>query len=902
MSGIFSRIAAAAATRRGAVLTAALLLTLIGVVAAARLDTDASTGTLVDRGSDTYAASEEFKEKFGDDAIPILVRSDAKHDLRDLMLTEDLGQILAFEDCLAGNVRQGRGSPPQVCTKLAATDAVRVVYGPGTFLEQAVEQAKTQLDERSQATVATAREAAAAAYEGALEQGFSKEEAEAAGLTTGQQVIGEFQQGLLQLAIRYGQTGIPRIDDPQFVSNVVFDTRLGGGEPKQKFALLWPSPNAAQVTVRLEPDLSAQERSEAIELINDAASDPALQPKNGEYFVSGVPIVVEELASEFRGEIFVLLAGALAVMALALTLIFGPPMRLLPLAVALMATAITFGVLSLTGGSLTLASIAVLPVLIGLSIDYAIQFQARYREAVAAGDPPLNAVRQAASRGGPVIATAALATSAGFAVLLLSPIPIVRSFGILLVLGIALSLGIAMTVGSAVLVAASARGRSEPGRFRVSAQRAGARLRGTPVVAGIGKGANSVGAWLRRFATAALALSIRSPGPVLAVAFVLAAGGWFAGTKTEVVSDLRELVPESVLERANVDVAEEETGVSGEFNVLVSGKNVSDPEVVAWMADLKQRILTKGGFGGEFPSCEAAQVCPQIAVSDLVGAGTAPLTKQSIKAVLDAIPPYFAQAVIARDPESGELENTANVGFGITLQPLDDQKTLFDAIRAEIDPPGSENDAPPGVEAELAGLPVLAADASSDLSDGRYVLTIAGLLAVALVLLVVYRSVGRALVPLVPIVLATGWSALVLWALQIPLNPMSATLGALVIAIATEFSVILSSRYREERSGGLSVGEALRRTYARTGTAVLASGVTAIAGFAVLALAAPVELVLGEDAIPMLTEFGLVTVIDLAVALAGVMLVLPAALVLAERLPRLRTVKASADGERRQPA
>jgi predicted RND superfamily exporter protein len=106
----------------------------------------------------------------------------------------------------------------------------------------------------------------------------------------------------------------------------------------------------------------------------------------------------------------------------------------------------------------------------------------------------------------------------------------------------------------------------------------------------------------------------------------------------------------------------------------------------------------------------------------------------------------------------------------------------------------------------------------------------------------------------------------------VPLNPMSATLGALVIAIATEFSVILSARYESERQGGHSVGEALRRTYERTGTAVIASGITAIAGFAALA----------TSDIRMLRDFGLVTIVDLAVALAGVTLVLPAVLVWAE--------------------
>ena len=54
--------------------------------------------------------------------------------------------------------------------------------------------------------------------------------------------------------------------------------------------------------------------------------------------------------------------------------------------------------------------------------------------------------------------------------------------------------------------------------------------------------------------------------------------------------------------------------------------------------------------------------------------------------------------------------------------------------------------------------------------------------------------------------------------------------------------------------------------------AVLASGLTAIAGFAAL---------IATD-IRMLRDFGLVTVLDLGVALVGVLLVLPAALVWAE--------------------
>jgi uncharacterized protein len=84
------------------------------------------------------------------------------------------------------------------------------------------------------------------------------------------------------------------------------------------------------------------------------------------------------------------------------------------------------------------------------------------------------------------------------------------------------------------------------------------------------------------------------------------------------------------------------------------------------------------------------------------------------------------------------------------------------------------------------------------------------------------------------------------------------------------------------------VEEALSRTYRSTGAAVLASGATAIAGFAVL---------IASD-IAMLRDFGLVTVVDLAVSLLGVLAVLPAVLTLSER----RRARGPAAGRRRRRA
>jgi predicted RND superfamily exporter protein len=308
------------------------------------------------------------------------------------------------------------------------------------------------------------------------------------------------------------------------------------------------------------------------------------------------------------------------------------------------------------------------------------------------------------------------------------------------------------------------------------------------------------------------------------------------------------------------------TGVSGDLEVSIDAPDLTDPAVIRWMAAFKQRALEAGGFD-EARGCRAAEICPGPALSDFVGGGRG-MSRRQIRSTLSALPPYALEQVAPLDPQTGRLGRTALLAFGIREQSLEDQERLIERIRGQVGAPGSKDGPPPGVQVRFAGLPLIAAQSAGDLSRSRYWLTLAGLAAVALALLAVLRSPRRVLAPLVPTVLATGWAALVLWVTGIPLNPMSAALGALTIAIATEFSVILSGRFAEERAHGGGVADALAGAYARTGTAVLASGVTAIAGFAVLI----------ASQVTMLRDFGVVTVVDLCAALAGVYIVLPAAL------------------------
>ena len=865
MRDLLTRIAAWVVERPAPVVALAILLSLIGAVGALSLGADRNPDALVDSGSEAFAATEDFYEEFGDEPVRILVEGD----LQRLMLTEDLGTILALEACLAGSDTEGvKGEvfgegedPPDVCSRIAEEQPAEVVFGPATFLNQTAITAENVLRDQKEAADAQATVAAREAADAARQAGKSEDDQLRDAQAAYEEVQANFQQQLIQAATRYGLTGIPQLSDPTYVSAVVFDPAKPSGTPKSRFSFLFPSPEAAMITVRLKPDLTQAERERAIGLFRDAVEDPAFNLRNGEYAVSGVPVIFDGLAAKLSTEIFVLLAVALAVMAIVLALVFSPPMRLLPLAIALGSTGVVFGLLAIFGGSLTMASIAVLPVLTGLAVDYAIQFQARFREALEDGSSPPRAAVEAAAKGGPIIAVALLATTAGFLVLLLSPIPMIRGFGLLLVAGILVAFVFALTAGLATL--------SLVPKQRARAGRDGSRA--GELLASVRARTSGVGDRLTAWGRSALAASIRAPGKVLAAALILAVAGWIAGTRTELVSDIRQLLPADLPELQDVDRLEETTGVSGDVYVTVETDDLTDPALIAWMAGYEQRVLERHGFESGESICQDDEVelCPGTTLATLFAGQDLPRRTQ-IRELLDLLPEYFSQAVVNRDPDGDG--GTALIGFGIRVMPFDEQKELIDDLRSELNPPGSELDPPEGVSVDVVGLPVLAADANAALGSNRYLLTGVGLLVIALVLLIAYRSWERALVPLIPIVLATGWSSLVLEAAGVPLNPMSATLGALVVAIATEFSVILSARFHEERESGTSLGESLRRTYARTGTAVAASGATAIAGFAVL---------IASD-VRMLRDFGLVTVFDLAVALIGVMLVLPAALVWAE--------------------
>jgi uncharacterized protein len=810
----FGAIAAWSVRHARAVLAVAAVVAIAAAVAATQVDTDAGLSTLVGKGDPTYEATQRVRDRFGEEPVVVLV----KGSLPKLLLGKDLYKLLRLEGCLSAKVPKGAKPLPGACAELAAMEPVSFLAGPATFLNEAVVQIDEQLERLSK--------------------------------TLSPQ---QFNEYLLAVASRYGITSVPSIENEEFIATVVFDLAKARGTPKARLAYLFPNSKSAQIVIRLRPHLSEAERRRAIGLIEAAVAETTPRKacgsegraescfvlQGGEYVVTGAPVLVDAIARALKNALLLLFGVAVVVMAIVLLLAFRSRLRLLPLALALASAAILFGLLDLAGGSLTMASVAVLPILIGLAVDYAIQFQARLDEVEATGASGVEAARTAANLSGPTIATACAATAAGFLVLLLSPTPMVRGFGVLLFGGVLLAFVLVITAGFAALSIRPSGGWRRRGNHPEEASATG----------------GTVGPYgdRTRPLERLVSFSIGRPVAVLSVGIVLAAVGWGLGTQISTVSEVRQLAPHNLRQVEDLDTFTEATGTTGDLEVLVEARDLTDPATIEWMAGFKKRVLAED------------DVTAGPALSDFLTRG-GKVTRSGIEATLAAMSPYSLQQVAPLGP-NGKIGRQALIGFGIEARSLAEAEALLQSVRAQI------GDPPAGVEVSLTGLPVIATEAGSELSSSRYWLALAGLGAVALVLLLLLRSFRRAFVPLVPTLLATGWASLLIWLTGIPLNPMSAALGALTIAIATEFAVILSGRFEQERSIGLDVARALRRAYARTGAAVLASGLTAIAGFAVL---------IASD-IRMLRDFGAVTVIDLAAALLGVIVILPATLVLLER-------------------
>jgi predicted RND superfamily exporter protein len=206
--------------------------------------------------------------------------------------------------------------------------------------------------------------------------------------------------------------------------------------------------NHALVVVTLAGDLTTDGQSKAATFIEDAV---AASPFAAGAIVAGNPRLIADITSAiFSG---LMRTGIIAVILMVVVLFIAFPARwrLLSLPLVLVGVLWTFGIAAAIGVPLTLVTLAGLPVLIGLGVDFAIQFHNRYEEEMRRGEGPAEALASSISHIAPTVGVAVAVMILGFMTLLLSAVPAVTDFGVLLAIGAAVLYAVALFVLNAFL-------------------------------------------------------------------------------------------------------------------------------------------------------------------------------------------------------------------------------------------------------------------------------------------------------------------------------------------------------------------------------------------------------------------------------------------------------------------
>ena len=539
--------------------------------------------------------------------------------------------------------------------------------------------------------------------------------------------------------------------------------------------------------------------------------------------MSGKTVLDAALRAEMKSSMMMMIGLAVLVMFGVLLLVFKVKWRMLSLAVVFISVIATLGFMGWIKVPVTMVSMAVFPIIIGLGIDYSIQFHNRYEEE--------KSVKITIEKIGKAIAIAVFATILGFISLYASPVPMIQDFGKMLTLGVIISF-----LGSIFLL------------FPIL--HIGSQNEKPKKITKVEDKLNNAGV-IDKFLAATTRLMIKLTVPVLLL-FVLVAGAGFAVDQyVAVETDIEKFMPQDLQALTDIHTIRAAVGTTDQIVVYITTDNVLKESNLTWIKNSSENILAK--YPESVVSIKSIDSLIQLITDGKETAYTDILT------MLNDLPDTQRSMFVSVDhKETVLLINTKHLSTQA-------YKDLIANLKSDL--------SNTTMKLEITGKSVLDVEMVNGLTSGRINMTLLGLGLVFMALLLIYRNLVKAILPIIPVILIIGISSGVMYLTGIKFTPITATLGALILGMGTEMTVMLMERYVEERHAGLAKTEAMVVSVTMIGKAIVASGLTTVGGFAVLLF----------SNFMILKDFGFMTVINISLALLSTFIILPPLIVLVDR-------------------
>jgi hydrophobe/amphiphile efflux-3 (HAE3) family protein len=561
--------------------------------------------------------------------------------------------------------------------------------------------------------------------------------------------------------------------------------------------------------------------------------------------------VVDAIARSIGSDLGLLFGLAVGVMVVILFFIFKVRWRLLSLLMVGVGALWTFGIIGYAGVPISMVTMAVLPILIGLGIDFSIQFHNRYEEELTRSNSVQQAIVKSVKAMWPVVGIALLATVIGFITLYVSSVPMIKDFGLTLAVGVIMSYIVGLFLLNSVLYLLDKKKQ----------------------VAELGQSSEKANYRIDRALAKIAKFVVKNPLPIFLIALAAGTAGAVVDQWIPVKTDMVELIPQDIPELIEVRrvsaVAGGGRGTGLDFMVEV--ENVTDRDFLLWLEQFEAAEI--GKYEKVVPTDRPTD-SPTILIGGSLGTTIEQASQEQINGVVAGLRdeyPAIVDQVISVD------NRMASVTLRAQDVSLEETYNLLQAITAD-----ARN--VEGVLWAQVGSTALGAQTVGAIIGPRLMLNSLCIVAVLLILLLIYRKPVKTIFIILPTGLVIGLLSLIMYASGIGINPITAILGILVVGINTEFMVLLTSRYGEEKVKSLSPSEAMVVAISKMGRAIIATGITTLGGFGVLI----------ASSFPMMSDFGVVTVAGVALCMISAIVVMPPLMVWWDNLVSRRRAKEGA--------
>ena len=553
------------------------------------------------------------------------------------------------------------------------------------------------------------------------------------------------------------------------------------------------------------------------------------------------------------------------------------------------------GYLDIIGAPNQVSQIAPI-ILIGLGVDYAIHFTSRYREEIGSGNTVSGSATSTLKSVGIALTLATLATIVGFLTNIVSPLPELKDFGILVSAGIFFAFFLVMTFVPAIRTLLDRRAEKKE-NINVDAFSSS----GDSVLNKIAASSGIIPKKLKIFA--------------LILLFAISGYGYFSFTNLETIFEFTDFLPEDdpVVQTLGLLTDEFGGGFGETTSVLIEGDDLATPEahnaLIASINNLSEKeniVVYAGNVAAESVVATLGQLLapqgaapgappamPDMALLGSLGSfgvdlmsGAQGIDALKVKETGDVQGLY--EYLVDLDSEAFLATLYFNEDNVVTAQQVRITTSagslgaaqLRDDIYDAFQPMSSL-----GISIAATNDAIVTQSVSDLISESQFQSLIFAILASMIFLILYYlidiRKPFLGVITILPVVAIVMGTYLGMYFLDIPLNPVTSTLSGLAIGIGVPFVIHVTNRFRETLLITDSPVDAVRTTLKTTGGSLFGSAFTTMAGFGILM----------TSSLKPFQQMGQVVVVALGFALVASILILPTLLVFWANYHNKKTAK-----------